>query len=325
MQEPARRLTAICFILTLLIVAAAANASAQTAPGDEPTAHTAPDYRIGPGDLLAVGVSGLPQLSRSVRVSNTGKIHIPYVGVIRVADMTARDLEAAIADLLRNQGLVRDPWVNVRIEQYRAQPVYILGEVMQPGQFVIKDEMYLIDLITLAGGLNEVATPVGYLYRRQTATDGVAEGETRTDEAIEIDFNALNEGTRPDLNVRLRGGDVLYVPQRRRDYFFVVGDVLSPGAFELRSDAPPLLTSQAVSQAGGPRRTARLGDTMIVRLAPDGTRLEIPIDLKALFLGREPEHVVQANDIIFVPGSTAKTIYYGLLGAIPGVVQQAGR
>jgi polysaccharide export outer membrane protein len=316
-------LSALTVTLLASVLAGRLTAQAPSAT-DEPGQGSA-DYHIGPGDLLGIGVSGLHQFTRSVRVSNTGKIHLPYVGVIHTADLTSAELEAMIARLLRDKGLVRDPWVTVRIEQYRAQPVYILGEVIQPGQFVIKDEMYIIDLITLAGGFNEVATPVGFLYRRQNSNAGVPEGEAQPDEAIEIDFNALNEGTRPDLNMRLRGGDVLYVPQRRKDYFFVVGDVVRPGAFELRSDEPAVLTSQAVSRAGGPGRTAKATNAVLVRRAPDGGRLEIPLDLKAVFQGKQPEHLVQANDIIFVPGSTAKTLYYGLLGTIPGVVESAGR
>ncbi|MEZ5317453.1 MAG: polysaccharide biosynthesis/export family protein [Vicinamibacterales bacterium] len=283
---------------------------------------TAPDYQIGPGDMLKFSVSGLGMFNVSARVSNTGKVHIPYAGVLKVAGQTPHQVEALVADTLKTGGLVKDPWVTVTIEQYRAQPVYILGEVSDPGQYVIKDEMYLVDLITLSGGFNEVATPTGYLYRRRTDANGLPEGEAAPDEAIEIDFKALNEGTRPDLNLKLRGGDVLYVPQRRRDFFFVVGDVLKPGAFEIRWDAQAVLASQAIGRAGGPMRTAKLSKGVLVRSDAEGHREEVPVDFKAILEGRQADITMRANDVLFIPGSTAKTLAYGLLGTIPGMVER---
>lgn len=344
---------ALCLLIGPARPALAQDAPPTPAAGLAPVASTAPatpqapaagaerepGYRIGPGDLLSIAVSNIKQFEQTVRVSNTGKIHVPFLGVIKVADMTPSELERHLAERLRDGGLVKDPWVGVSIQQYRAQPVYILGEVMDPGQFVIRDEMYLIDLITLAGGFNDVATPVGYLYRRRPDTGaaaatngdatntGVTNGGVTTgssgqaDEALEIDFRALNEGNRPDLNVKLRGGDVLYVPQRRKEHFFVVGDVNKPGAYEFPEPAT-LLTSQALAKAGGPMRTAKLNKAILVRFDEAGRRLELPVDIRAVFAGKKPEVPLKPNDIIFVPGSTAKTLAYGLLGAVPMAVEQ---
>jgi polysaccharide export outer membrane protein len=302
-------------------------AAAQEAPPPPPAAPTpAPtasrDYHIGPGDRLTIGVSGLNEIGHSTRVSNTGKIHMPYVGILRVAGLTSAELEALIARQLRERGLVNNAWVNVRVDQYRAQPVYVLGEVMSPGQFVIKDEMYLVDLITLSGGFNEVATPVGYLYRRKDNASSLPEDEAPTDEAIEIDFAALNEGTKPELNLKLRGGDVLYVPQRRRAFYFVVGDVGVPGHFELAPGRTRIPLSQAVAMAGGPLRTAKMSAGILVRFNTAGGREEKKVDFKAILEGRQPDVDVLPNDIVFIPGSSAKTLGYGLLGALPGAATQ---
>lgn len=298
-----------------------AQETAAARPADE-AVSTRPDYQIGPGDLIALSVAGLKQFDRSARVSNSGKIHVPHLGVIKVADMTPAQLQSTVAALLRERGLVKDPWVYVRVEEYRARPVYILGEVLLPGQFVIKDEMYLTDLITLAFGFNEFATPVGYLYRRRADADALPPGEAAVDEAILIDFKALNEGRRPDLNYKLQGGDILYVPQRRKEHFFVVGDVGKPGAFEITYEESRILLSQAVSKAGGPLKTAKMSKTVVARFGADGALQQIPVDFKAVLEGRQPDFEVRADDIVFIPGSTAKTLGYGLLGAIPQVVSQ---
>jgi polysaccharide export outer membrane protein len=289
---------------------------------DKAPAAVSRDYRIGPGDHLTVSVSGLNELGHSARVSNTGKIHVPQVGILKIAGLTTGELEALISQQLRERGLVNNAWVSVRVDQYRAQPVYVLGEVMTPGQFVIKDEMYLVDLITLAGGFNEVATPVGFLYRRKENAGMLPEGEAPAEEAVEIDFNALNQGTQPELNLKLRGGDVLYVPQRRKDYFFVVGDVTVPGHYEFAANTKALPLTQAVAKAGGPLRTAKMSAGMLVRFNAAGGREEMKVDFKAILEGRQPDVDVQPNDIVFIPGSSAKTLGYGLLGALPGAASQ---
>lgn len=329
MPDITRRLGALIVAgLCAVAPAAAQPPAAPSAPASSP-APTEPsqpplskDYRIGPGDRLTISVSGLNELGHSTRVSNTGKIHLPYVGIMKISGLTSGELEALVAAQLRERGLVNSAWVSVRVDQYRAQPVYVLGEVMSPGQFVIKDEMYLVDLITLAGGFNEVATPVGYLYRRKDAAGALPEGEVPADEAMPIDFAALNEGTRPELNVKLRGGDVLYVPQRRKEYFFVVGDVGVPGHYEFAQGVPAVPLTQAVAKAGGPLRTAKMSAGMLVRVNSAGVREEIKVDFKAILEGRQPDVDVRPNDIVFIPGSSAKTLGYGLLGALPGAASQ---
>lgn len=312
-------------VCVIAVLAALTPLSAQEHAKGAEVAQNGPEttnYFIGAGDVLSISVLGVKELNQHTRVSNSGKIHLPYLGIIRVVDMTTAQLEAEISRLLRERGLVNEAWVKVSVEEYRAQPVYVLGEVMLPGQFVIKDEMYLVDLITLAGGFNDVATPVGYLYRRKPNAGSLPEGEAVADEAIPIDFQALNEGRNPELNLKLRGGDVLYVPQRRTDFFYVVGDVLAPGFFEIRPDAAAILLSQALSRAGGPLRTAKMSDAVVVRFGQNGERKEMRVDFKAILMGQQPDIPVQPNDIIFVPGSTAKTLAYGMLGIVPSVVQQ---
>lgn len=307
--------------MVLLLGAACAAAPPVSAQEAAPAVDPAPPvraYRIGPGDLLSLRVTGEPIFTRTTRVSNSGKIHMPHVGILRVSDLTTSELEAELARQLRERGFVKEPWVTVRVEEYRSQPVYILGEVILPGQFVIRDEMYLTDLIALSGGFNEVASPVGYLYRRKPDAGDLPPGEAPADEALPVDFAALNEGRNPELNVRLRGGDVLYVPQRRQEHVFVVGDVVRPGAY--KRDDKRLLASQALAMAGGPLRTAKLGRGLIVRFDANGARQEIPMDFGAILRGRRPDIPIEADDILFIPGSRAKSFGYALLGFLPGVV-----
>ena len=101
--------------LALLLVTSPAAAQERSAGQG---AAASDDYLIGPGDVLSLSVTGVPELGRVVRVSNSGKVHLPFLGILRVVDMTAQQLEATIANALRDRRLMDAPWVTVRIDEY---------------------------------------------------------------------------------------------------------------------------------------------------------------------------------------------------------------
>lgn len=290
-------------------------ASADEAPG------AAVEYRLGPGDVISVGVFGVPGLTKSARISNSGKLHFPNLGVLQVAGMTAQELELDIAKRLSTAELVKNPTVQVVVSQYRAQPVYILGEVMMPGQFVITDEMRVLDLLTLTAGLNEAASDTAYLYRRKVthaAGDGSATAQEAAteEEVIPLDLPAITSGADPSLNLKLRGGDILYVPARAKRRYFVVGDVQQTGAFEI-PQGQRLLAMEAIAKAGGPTRTAKAEKGVVIRYGENGARQELALNLNAILKGKKQDMEIMPNDVIYVPGSSAKTLGYGLLNMLP--------
>jgi polysaccharide export outer membrane protein len=291
-----------------------------------PVKSAEPGYRLGPGDVLKIDVYGLPELGRTARISNSGKIHFQSLGIFSVVGLTSNELELDIAKRLRDAGQVKNPSVSVEITDHRALPVYILGEIELPGQFIMTDKMTVLDLLVLAAGFNEVASKVGYLYRRKLKdpVDGMfqtAPEATQEEEAILLDFPAITSGTHPELNLELRGGDILYVPVGPRNRYFVVGDVLKTGSFDLDPERN-LLASEAIAKAGGPNKTAKLNQGIVVRYNDDQKREEVAVDFDAILRGKKADFEIRPGDVIFIPGSTVKTLGYGLLNVLPGM---AGR
>lgn len=282
-----------------------------------------PDYVVGAGDVLSISVFGLREFDQVARVSNSGKIHVPYLGVLKVHGLSLQQVESNIEAGLIEHELIKEPWVQVRVIEYRAHPVYILGEVQQPGQFLITGDMTVLDLISLAGAFNEVYSHVGYLYRYRNpqtlSSDDYTVVDASEQEVIKIEFSELYSD--PKMNVRLRGGDILYVPERKKNFFFVVGDVLAPGAYELFMGDDELLVTQAVAKAGGPLRTAKSSKGILVRYVRGGKREELPVDFRAILRGKKPNLPILPNDIVYIPGSSAKTLGYGLLNIIPGLAE----
>jgi hypothetical protein len=64
-----------------------------------------------------------------------------------------------------------------------------------------------------------------------------------------------------------------------------------------------------------------MSEGMLVRYDENGARQELAMDYAAILDGRQPDFPVRNNDIIFVPGSAAKTIGYGMVNMVPRLLQ----
>lgn len=279
------------------------------------------DYRVGPGDLLAIEIVGHPDLGDSLRVTNSGEVSHSLMGAINVDEMTTFEIEEAIAKRLHEKGLIKQAEVIVSVREYQAKPVYVSGAVVAPGEFVMSQDLTVSDAVLLAGGLQFNAADEAVLHRRVSpegaelsATD-IADSpslERPGVETLKIDLRPLKEGRFLDAAVLLKRGDVLVVPQMRMEPFYVVGEVVEPRNYFIPG-GKTLMASQAISFAGGPLPTARMSQGMLVRYDAAGQRTEIKVDYAAILRGKQPDLPIQPNDIIFVPGSVIKSIGVGLM------------
>ena len=289
------------------------------------------DYRLGPGDLLEITVFGVTDLTQVTRVSSSGSISLPFLGKIKVEDLSTAELEDALTEKIDEQKLIRDPQVTVFVKEYRSQPVYVLGAVNQPGQYMVTHQLRLLDLITMAGGLDAKRNGDYILLQRKgsgRATSGEAGGSGSStgnqSQPVQIDIKRLLERGDMSLNVTVRGGDVIQVPERKIEVFYVVGEVGRAGAFELPKESErEVLATQALALAGGPMKTAKMGSGLLIRYNQGGQPQREKVDFGAILKGKKPDFSLRPNDIIFVPGSNMKTLGYGLLGIVPGTISGA--
>jgi polysaccharide export outer membrane protein len=311
----------MCRYLLLVFALSTAFTQEVRRPAEPPQTQPATqDYRLGPSDVLSINVLGLKDFERSVTVSNSGRIRLPHLGVLNVLDMTTSQLEADLAGRLRERNLVKEPSVQVRVTSPRSRTVYVLGEVGQPGQYLLKDGMHVLDLVSLGLGLNDVTDKWVYLYRQRGGEPGKPSTPDVPSmyEVAHIPLQQLIQGKNPELNLRLQGGDILYCPEKKPDYFYAVGELVKAGPIEM-IPGQTVMASRAVSWAGGPTKTAKLSKGIVLRYDKAGGRQELAVDFKALLEGKKPDFAILPNDVIFIPGSSAKTLAYGLLGIIPGV------
>jgi polysaccharide export outer membrane protein len=112
------------------------------------------DYVIGRGDLMYVEVFDVPELSRELRVSQTGTIGIPLIPVrLFVAGLTEMQAQQKVAEVLAANGLVSNPQVMVSVKEKRSKPITVVGAVAHPMVYHAERPVTLIQVLAEAGGI----------------------------------------------------------------------------------------------------------------------------------------------------------------------------
>lgn len=189
------------FLLAILVSALAAPLALAQSAG----------YRIQPGDQLAITVLEDDTLNRQVLVLPDGRISVPLAGSVRAAGSTVESVERTIADRLASNFAVR-PSVFVSvvsvIEEEETFPIYVLGQVGNPGLVEVLPGTTLLQAVALSGGLDRFAADKRIQLRR---TD-TATGQERL---FLFNFAAVERGGAIKSMITLREGDVIIVPERR--------------------------------------------------------------------------------------------------------------
>lgn len=267
------------------------------------------EYVLGPGDIIEISVIGIPGLEhQELTLDGQCRISLPYINQIRLNGMTAHDAETKIAALYE-VSLLQDPQVSVKVKEHKSQYCYVFGAVRNPGKYQLAQQTFLLDALTLAGGLTDKAD-VRLRIRHGYATDSTPQANDSSvpTESQEINLTELFDNGDPRRNIAIHSGDVITVPERREGLYFVMGDIQKPGAFTLPNHEKVTL-SRALANAGGPLKTAAAGKTMIIRPKP-GSELptQIRVDATAVLKGKIQDVELQDNDIVLVPGSATKTV-----------------
>ena len=254
-----------------------------------------PNFVIGPDDVLDVQVFQVPELSRTIRVDQKGFITLPLLGPVKVEGLSPGELERQLSKLLSARYL-NDPQVSIFVRELKSNPVSVLGAVKMPGVYQIPSPKSLAEIVAMAQGLMD--GPAGKAGDRILVTHGERTTEIGVLELLRNEGKAASVLIYPGDQVRVLPADVVYV----------LGDVIKPGGYTLETHQQVNVV-QALALAGGPTRTAKLKDVVIYRKDAKGEKSEIPVQLRKKLSGPDSEKVLQANDILFIPGSVTKRVF----------------
>jgi polysaccharide export outer membrane protein len=122
-------------------------------------------YAIGPLDVLEITVFKVPDLSKTVEVSDIGTINLPLVGEVTAAGRTAQELERDLTAKLGAKYL-QNPQVTVYVKDHKSQRVTIQGAVKSPGMFALSGRTTLLQGIAMAGGRDKVSDATVLILRQ---------------------------------------------------------------------------------------------------------------------------------------------------------------
>lgn len=307
-----RMLHAIFWCMFALSLALAGAVSAQ-GPSTRPVIQDS-NYRFGPEDVLSIEVWGRDDLTGSVTVDLDGNIQIPVLGEFRAEGRTAAEL----SQLLSERYQLLDSSVSevvVKVAQYNARGVTVVGEVRSPGPYGFRQMPDLWAAILAAGGANpnaDLATV--QVVRANPGPDGPR--------VLTVDLSRGIERTPTEQLPALEPGDQILIPSSEGvptggDNIHILGAVNSPGVYRFASAQTVV---QALSVASGPRSEADLEKVYLTRVTPEGT-LAYELNIQGYLYAANPlsNFELRAGDTITVPEKSTlfSTITSGLGRLVP--------
>ncbi len=227
------------------------------------------EYVVDEGDVLQINVYSHDDMTTTVRVSGNGTIIVPLLGPMTVEGLTIPLISKKIAAALAGDYII-NPQVNVFITKFRAQNIFVNGQVRKPGAFEFEEKMTLIKAITLAGSFTDLAAKDKIRIIRMV--DG---------HETDLKNAAMDEAILP--------GDVIIVPESI--LIFISGQVNKPDAYQFE---PNTTLIKLISRAGGFTDLAAKGKVRVIR---QDNGHEIIIEKAALNTPLLP------GDVIIVPES----------------------
>src|SRR5438876_7936265 len=220
------------------------------------------DYKLGPGDNLVLILTGDVELTYSLPITREGFVLIPQVGQVHVANLTLDQLRNVLYSRLGRvysgvkRGANATTRFDVTVANVRANQVYVVGEVAQPGAYQISSLGTVFTALYAAGGVTERAN----MRRIDIQRAG------KTVATLDLYDYLLRGDTRND--VRLETGDVVFVPVHGTRVQ-VTGAVVRPAIYDL---APTESLSSLLQAAGGFRADAALKRISVHRILPAAQR-----------------------------------------------------
>jgi polysaccharide export outer membrane protein len=193
------------FCLLIVVTARSAAAEVPTAKSTGVTATApviSPQYRLQPGDLLAIKVWKEKDLETEALVRPDGGLSFPLVGDVTAAGHTIEEVRSILVQRLRPY--IPDPVVTVAIRNIGGNKVYVIGKVQRPGEFTFSQPLDVMQALSLAGGATPFASLNDIVILRRQNGGG--------EHVLHFHYGDVARGKRLEQNVILQSGDTVVVP-----------------------------------------------------------------------------------------------------------------
>ena len=274
----------------------------QQAVGPEPTTQPAPrgqvkkieidkllgPFKVGPSDVLGTGGEGEIGTVQA-RVRRDGTIELPLAGVIKVADLELEDVEKAVEKQYEAK-VYRTATVHVQVMIPHSFGILVTGAVTTPGMVhVRRNERNMLFAIVGAGGVSSLASGRVMLRRLRDPN-----------EEMTLDLRDPEDVATALALAPLDDGDMVAVEAAKPNTVFVGGlvNAPSPQAYPPGTNVTVL---QALAAAAGLRTDILPREATLIHRMPDGKDVHVRLDLNRMATGKDPNILLAAGDILWVP------------------------
>lgn len=253
-----------------------ANPAGTATPGPTSVANR-DDYLIGAGDVVRISVFQNRDLDIEARVSETGVISFPLIGVVKIGGLSPTAAEQLISKRLKDGNFLQNPQVTLNITQFRSQQVAVLGNVTRAGRYPLETTgMRLSEVLAMAGGVAPTGSDEVIVV---TARDGRMQ-------RIEVDLVDLFTGGDLTKDIVMKAGDVVFV--NRAPNYYIYGQVQRPGMYTVDRG---MTVAQAIAKGGG----------LTLRGTDKGVRIQRRYANKSVqVIEPKLEDPIRPDDLVFV-------------------------
>jgi polysaccharide export outer membrane protein len=283
--------------------AAPAAAPATVPPLAPPTSATGVSVSstVHPGDTLAINVYGEQPFTAVVQADGT--IQHPLAGRVLVGGLSVPEAHDSLVAALRKY--IKKPSVTLAIQQQGQINVTVLGNVKNPGKYLIRSGGRLSDAVAAGGGLATISLH-----------DPIARVQQSNGSMTSANVQRLLRDGDPTQNLDLDEGAYVYISGAEMIRVQVIGAVSRPGNVEV-SEGDRL--SMALARAGAEASAkSDLSRVYLTRTDPATGKTTPSYEINvynALQRGDQRyDPILQANDKIWIP--EARSLSVGAIGIL---------
>jgi polysaccharide export outer membrane protein len=262
------------------------------------------EYRLGPGDQIAIDIPGHPELSQKLVLGPDGRITLPLAGNIDLGNKT-REEAAAVIDTALSQ-YYNNIRATVSVEKYTSNRVLVIGAVNHPGLVQFDAQPTLLEALAKAGLPGSTHNSSNQVATLGTAPSAMASIPERCavyrgrNEVVWVNLRKLLREGNSMADLRLRRGDVVFVPNPQDNFVSVLGEVQHPGAVQL---TPDMTLANVLALAGGLNTQYGAAHRIEVLDPSAGKKTILPFKDVLANKGNAAELTLKSGDVIFVPRS----------------------
>ena len=261
-----------------------------------------PVYTIGSGDVLRLDVHARAEVSGKFVVGPDGMITVPLVGDLLIKDKTREEALGAIrSELLK---YFTAPHATLAIDEYPSNQITVLGRVEKAGAMKFTHSPTLIDVLANAGAMP--------LLDKQATLSRCAIIRGRN-KLIWVDLKALLNGD-VNYNIRMKKGDIVYIPDSSDTSVYVMGAVGRPGSYRM---TPRMTVLDAIAQAGGLTENAKNDRIGLYRAGTKQAEYVSWADL--ITSDRSKNYAMEDGDVLFIPTTGLSDFGYVMRQIAPAI------